>query len=220
MLVLIIIWVIVFSLIILLILGLIKVIDFLFLYRQKIKLQSLRLGFSILGIFFLLIISSLIVLGVIKSVVNISQLLTRDSVPKNNTFALISRRDCQPLLDTIKETENAIYQQENHRYIEEEAPLFAIQLEYHKGFQKLREQLVKYENLAAKESENIYAQNYGNQIAEQLKKKAELFKERIKIKPDKVGRKKIYELLEEMDKVTAERQKLIEQVEQQCGKAK
>jgi hypothetical protein len=53
-----------------------------------------------------------------------------------------------------------------------------------------------------------------------LKKKAELFKERIKIKPDKVGRKKIYELLEEMDKVTAERQKLIEQVEQQCGKAK
>jgi hypothetical protein len=125
----------------------------------------------------------------------------------------ISVEDCSLLLDTIARTENRSDRQENHRYIEEEAPLFTLKLDYQQGAQQLREQSRQYSNLKLQKN----TANHAKKIAQKFQEKAELFEQRIKIKENEVGKKEIYKLLNRMDRVTEERQQLIELVKQKCS---
>lgn len=100
-----------------------------------------------------------------------------------------------------------------HRYIEEKVHLFVIKLDYEKGAQRLREQSRQYTNLKLQKN----TADYANKIANKLQAKAELFEQRVEVQENKAGRKEIYRLLDRMDRITEERQQLIELVKQKCN---
>ncbi|MDJ0574927.1 MAG: hypothetical protein QNJ65_07140 [Xenococcaceae cyanobacterium MO_234.B1] len=125
----------------------------------------------------------------------------------------IDRRNCQILINTIYYEENKIYKVENHRYIEEVSPDFAVKVKYHKGAKKLKKVAKKYLDLNLAEPSNYYAKK----IAKKLQAKATLFQQRIEIEEDNQVIENILELLENMDRVTEERLFLIDSIEQKCS---
>ncbi len=126
----------------------------------------------------------------------------------------IDQSNCQVLIDTIYYEENKIYKVENHRYIEEVSPDFAVKVEYQKGVKKLKKVAKKYLDLNLAEPSNYYAKK----IATKLQDKATLFQQRIEIQEDNQVIEKILQLLENMDQVTEERLFLIDTIEQKCSK--
>jgi hypothetical protein len=205
-------WIIVFCFVILFSLGLIKIIDIFFLYKQQIKNRHLSQATTVVVPILALIISSILILSGIQTIVNLFSLSANSQNQERLELIAIPSQDCPKLFNLINKTEKAIEREENHRYIEEEVPLFSIKLEYQKGLEKIREQAVQYKNEKWQKNSEIYAQ----EIARQLEAKAKLFEQRINAKADRSGREKIYQLLEEMDEVTTERQNLIRTVRQQC----
>ncbi|WP_144873076.1 hypothetical protein [Hyella patelloides] len=127
--------------------------------------------------------------------------------------ALIEKQDCQKFIDTIYITENQIHRLENHRYIEESASLFTIKLEYQKGANKLTSVAKQYLDLDVAEN----SQHYSQQLAQMLQEKAQLFKKRSETVENGKGVKQIFNLLEQMDLVTKQRQNLITAIEKQCN---
>lgn len=203
-------FIIVFIFTILLICGLIKIIDLIFIYNPKIKISFLGLDFISLSVSLLFISTSIIFLFAVNLILDLSPFSNNS---QNATSQInIAPRDCLLLLDTIARTEYKGDRQEDHRYIEAEAPLFTLKLDYQKGAQQLREQARQYTNSNFQKS----TADHANKIAKKLQEKAELFEQRIKIKENEVAEKEIYQLLDRMDRVTEERQELIELVKQKC----
>ena len=195
-----------------LIFVLMQLIDIIFILQKRIKVQFLSFIFIILSLslsFLLSIISFYLVLTFLVKLPIYLGLETK----QQDFDAIIPKTDCLLLTNVIKQTENQIGEQENHRYLEKTAHLFTIKLEYQKAAQKLKEQGKIYNNLELSPE----AQNYTRQIGTKFKEQSELFSQRNTIKTNKEGVKKVYKLLKKMDKIDQERLRLIDEVKQQCN---
>ena len=187
-------------------------IDCIFSMSKKIKsalLSSMFMSFSLWVSFLLSIIVFYLALNFLIKIPIYLGIKTED----RNFETLISPTDCLLLTNAIRETENRIGEKENHRYLEEVAHLFTIKLEYQKAAQKLKEQVKIYHNLELSPE----AEKYTHQIGTKFQEQSELFLQRNAITTNKEGVKKVYKLLEKMDKIDRERLRLIERVKQQCN---
>jgi hypothetical protein len=205
----------VFAFILVVIFILIKIIDLILDNSYKIKLRNLKLVVTILAFLITFFSSTIFVALGINLIFSLFVFLglNQDVAQSNFDFDLT---DCPSLLEAIHQNENQIYKFENHRYIEEVAPLFTIKLEYEQGAKKLRTQSEKYQNLALSEkSINLTAR-----ISQKMLEKANLFDDRVKIGASSSSNKQILKLLEKMDRVTEERLKLVDRVKQQCNSSK
>ncbi|BAU64128.1 hypothetical protein STA3757_14970 [Stanieria sp. NIES-3757] len=204
--------VIIFAFILVVIFILIKIIGCIFDYTYQLKSKNLKLVVTIITFILTFIFSLIIVvLGANFIVSGLNFLGLNQNVVKGNLN--VDLFDCPSLLETIYQDENQIHQFENHRYIEEVAPIFTIKIEYEQGAKKLREQAEKYQNLKI----SAKSINLSQEISQKLLEKAHLFEERVKIAADKSGTKQILKLLAKMDRITEERLKLIDLVKQQCA---
>lgn len=204
-------FIIVFIFTILLICGLIKIIDLIFIYNKQIRISLFGLDFISISASLLFLLASIFFLFGVYLILNFSPF---SSVAQNRETSQIniSVEDCSLLLNTINATENTGNRQKNHRFIEEQAPLFTLKIDYQKGAQQLREQSRQYRNLKLHKNTEIYV----DEIAQKSLEKAELFEQRINIKENEVSKQEIYKLLDRMDRVTKEKQQLIELVKRKC----
>jgi phosphotransferase system glucose/maltose/N-acetylglucosamine-specific IIC component len=203
--------VIIFAFILVVIFILIKVIGLILDYNSKLKSSNLKLAVTIITFILTFIISLLIVVfGVNFIFVGLSFWGLNQNVAQADLN--VDLFDCPSLVETIYQNENQIYKFENHRYIEEVAPLFTIKIEYEQGAKRLQEQAKKYQNLKISAKSTPVIQ----EISQKLLEKAHLFEERVKIEAGSSGTKQILKLLEKMDQVTEERLKLIDLVKQKC----
>jgi hypothetical protein len=201
----------IFSFIIVLFLASLKIIELVFANRVKFKSSYKKTFFTGLALFLWFSFSAISTIFISSIVLKLPQMLFGDSQPANADLA-IEKQDCQKLIDTIYDLENQIHQSENHRYIEESAPIFTIELEYEKGSEKLNSVAEEYLGLNVAENSRDYTQK----MAVKLQEKAQLFQARTKIVENNQGVKEIIDLLEEMDRVTEERQNMISNVKMQC----
>jgi putative protein kinase ArgK-like GTPase of G3E family len=204
----------IFSFIIVLFLASLKIIELVFANRGKFKSSYKKTFFTALALFLWFSFSAISTIFISSIVLKLPQMLFGNSQRANADVAdvAIAKQDCQKLIDTIYNLENQIHQSENHRYIEESAPIFTIDLEYQKGSEKLNS--VAEEYLALNVAEN--SQSYTKQMAAKLQEKAQLFHARTEIVENNQGVKEIINLLEEMDRVTEERQNMISGIKKQC----
>jgi hypothetical protein len=201
----------IFSFIIVLFLASLKIIELIFTNRRKFKSNYQKSLFPVLALFLWFSFSAISTIFISSIILKLPQILFGSSQRANADVA-IEKQDCQKIIDTIYSLENQIYQIENHRYIEESAPIFTIKLEYQKGSEELSS--VAEEYLALDVGKN--SQNYTKQMAEKLQEKAQLFQVRTEIMENSQGVKQIINLLEKMDRVTEERQNMISGVKKQC----
>lgn len=181
-----------------------------FLLKEKLKPDSL--AWSVTGgLLFLSFIAAIItILLIVRFIISVPYLFNTNLIGNKNDFPALAQKDCPSLLNVIYNTQNN--QLENHRYIEEVAPLFTIKLEYKKGIDFLKSEADQYSKLIV-EPETKY---YTTKIAEKLRQKADLFEQRVQINLNQDKLKDVLNLLDEMDKVTKERMDLITEVKNQC----
>lgn len=127
----------------------------------------------------------------------------------------IQPEDCPIILQTIAREQEELAFYNNHRYIEEKAPLFTIKIQYERGAEILREEAKQFAKLPINKNSKYYT----NKIAEKLNEKAELFEQRVKAKPGIDSPEKVLDLLNRMDRVTEERLNTLEQVKKQCSQS-
>ena len=191
-----------------------KLINHIFSYKKRIKSKSLSFTFIVISLtlsFLFSIISFYLVLNFLVKIPDYLGINTKQQTLE----AIIPATDCLPLTNAIEQTESKITGQENHRYIEETAHLFTIKLEYQKAAKKLKEQAQLYKKLTLSPE----SQQYTQKISDEFQKQSDLFSERTTIITNKTGIKKVYKLLEKMDRIDQERLRLINQVKQQCSEA-
>ena len=201
----------IFSFIIVLFIASLKIIDLIFTAQINFKPKHIKKIFTATSLVLWFSFSLISTLLAAEFLVKIPQTFLGNSLHNNSNLTL-ALKDCQKLIDAIYLGENKIYQIENHRYIEEEAPIFTIKLEYTKGAKQLQSVANRYLKLDVAEN----SQQYSNQIAQKLQEKAQLFQHRTEIKEDSQGVEEILNLLRKMDRVTAQRQSAIDAVKQQC----
>lgn len=196
---------------ILLIFILAKLADLIFVLKTKI--ESNIWSWTAIGTSFTIafILSVLIVFYLLRFLVNFPNLLP-STAPMFAKYS-IDNLDCPVLIDIIYQTENSIYNYENHRYIEESSPLFTIKIEYEQGAEKLKNETKKYAQLKVGEK----TQKTIAQIQQKLHKKADLFLQRTKINLENRGFDRIANLLTEMDRITQARLEIIDGVKKQCA---
>lgn len=191
---------------------LVQLVDQIFIINKKIKAQASSLTFISISLALSFVVSMISFYLVLNFLFELPTYLGLET--KQQDFeALISQQDCLPLTNAIQQTESQIGQQENHRYLEETAHLFTLKLEYQKAADKFQEQVKIYKNLEL----SAEAQKYAQQISTRLEEQSKLFTQRKTITTNKEGIKKVYKLLDKMDKLEQERLRLIEQVKQQCN---
>lgn len=205
----------IFTFIIILFLASIKAIELVFTTKRKIKPNYMKSIFTAFSLLIWFSFSTISTISVSTFLLQLPQIWFGNT-QRANADAIIEQQDCQKIVDTIYSLENQIHQTENHRYLEEVSPIFTIKLEYQKGAEKINSVAEQYLALDIAES----SRNYTKQIAEKLQQKAQLFQTRTEITENSKGIKEIVNLLEKMDRVTAERQNMIEGVERQCQKAR
>ena len=191
---------------------LMQLIGIILLVNKKIKVQIISFFFLILSLLLAFLLSVVSFYFVLDILATLPDYLAKE-IRKQDFEVIIPPRDCLPLLKAIEQTESQINKPNNHRYIEETAHLFTIKLEYQKAARKLASQAKIYHNLALSPEADKYAQ----QIATKLKEQADLFAERNTITTNKEGIKKVYKLLNKMDKVEQEKLRSIDRVKQQCN---
>lgn len=204
--------VIIFAFILVVIFILIKVIGCIFDYTYQLKSKNLKLAVTIITFSLTFIFSLIIVVLGVNFIVSGLNFLGLNQNVAQGDFN-VDLLDCPSLLETIYQDENQIHQFENHRYIEEVAPIFTIKIEYEQGAKRLREQAEKYQNLRI----STKSINVTQEISQKLLEKAHLFEERVKITVNSSGTKQILKLLAKMDLITEERLRLIDLVKQQCA---
>lgn len=187
-----------------------KIVDQTFFFKEKIKSESLAWTATIMAVLSALLLSMILVFLVTRLVFNLPAFLGFIENQTNNIS--VAKNDCPVILDTIYETENAVYSYENHRYIEQTSSMFDINSDYKKGAKKLREQILKYQNLKLQNS----SRKDIDLIVNTLKVKAELFEKRVNISPYNSETDNVSGILAEMDKVTKERLKLVDALKSEC----
>lgn len=191
---------------------LMQLTDYIFTVNKKIKVQAL--SFSFISISFILaFIASTISFYLLLNFLFKLPIYLGFQKPPHTIHIVLSQSDCSTLAQAIKQTESKIHEETNHRFLEETAHLFTIKLEYQKVAEQLQEQAQVYNNLELSADAETYAQ----QISTNLQEQSELFIQRNKITPNKEGIKKVYKLLNKMDKLDQERLRLVNQVKQQCN---
>jgi hypothetical protein len=198
-----------FSLLLIFILA--KLTDLIFVFKARIKSDTL--SWTATGTSFLVafILSMLIVFSFLRFLIDIPNLFQF----KANLFAAypLDIQDCPVLIDTIYQTENSIYNYENHRYIENSSPLFTIKVEYEKGAEKLKNEIPKYKKLKVGDR----TQKSIARLQQQLNDKANLFLQRTKLNLENRGLDRINNVLTEMDRTTQARLEIINGIKQQCS---
>jgi hypothetical protein len=185
--------------------------DKVFLFKEQVKPDSLGVLFLIIGAIVSTIIAGLTIFFITNLAINIPNWVESKLIAQN---IKVDRADCPQLIATINKSNQLLEEVEDHRYIEEAAPIFTIKIEYEKGLNQLKKEAQEFSNLELQNNSKYYADS----IAYNLNKKAQLFQERMDFKVE--GNKNtqdVYKLLEQMDKFTSERLKLISQVKQQCN---
>lgn len=201
----------IFSFIIVLFLASLKIIDRVFTAKKKLQPDYMQSIFAVFALFLWFIFSAVSTIVISAFFLKLPQIWSGNT-QRTKFDVMIEKQDCPKLIDTIYSVENKIYQSENHRYIEEVAPIFTIKLEYEKGAKKLNSVAQQYLALDVGKNSQFYTQ----QLAQKMQEKAQLFQTRTEITENSKGVKQILNLLAQMDRLTQEKQNLIENVKKQC----
>lgn len=191
-----------------------RLIDFILAVGAKpksVRGRKILTLVSLLGLFVAGLATTLWLSTILVKIPTSSSL---ESTPKPlaNRRVLLSQEDCPTLIDTVYNTENAIYRLENHRQIESSSLAADLANNYLKGAQHLNQVAQKYQGLPV----TVATKSYTWKAAGLLQKKADLFQERINLQNTKSSDSKVESLLQQMDLVTEERQSLISALEEQC----
>ena len=191
---------------------LIQIVDRIFKANRKIKKQSLSLSYISLSLIVTFIGSMISFYLVLIFLFKLPFYLGLKEATEPINIVL-SAEDCSTLTRAIQQSNREIDERANHRFLEETAHLFTIKLEYQKVADKLKEQAQIYNDLPLSPEGQTYAQ----EISQKFQSQSELFMERNTITPNKEGIKKVYKLLQKMDKIDRERLVLVDRVKQQCN---
>lgn len=205
-------FIVIFILSLLLVFVFMQLTDLILILKKRIKEPLLSLAFISSSLFLSFLLSIVSFYLVLNTLFRLPIYLGLET-ESQNFETLIPQTDCLLLTNAIEKTESQIGEKENHRHLEEVAHLFTIKLEYQKAAQKLKAQVKLYTDLELSPE----GQKYTHQIGTKFKEQSELFIQRNTITTNKEGVKKVYKLLEKMDKIDQERLRLINQVKQQCN---
>jgi hypothetical protein len=191
-----------------------KTIERFLLFRKQIKPESLAWFVSLVGIVVSTTASLAMLYLIVNFILNFSASIG-ESIAKQSQLEPLDKSDCATLVSLISKSQQELSTVENHRNIEENAPLFTINLEYQKGFDMLRKKASEYKNLQVQDSTKVYTEAMANL----LDRKADYFKERIDIDLNQTQVQGVFNLLDRMDSATSDRTNIINQIERQCKEA-
>jgi hypothetical protein len=187
-----------------------KVIDRIILLKPKF--ESNALGWTlVLGLIGLSTLTAAIAFFIlIRLIVQVPGLINARAVESEPPA--IAMAQCQPLIAFVEQQEKQISKLEDHRHIEEVAPIFTIKSEYEKGEKALEQTALAYEQLQAEPNVEYYT----TQIAERLRQKADVFQQRIEVDLETSEAQDVLRLLAAMDQITNARLQVVNQIKKQC----
>jgi ABC-type transport system involved in multi-copper enzyme maturation permease subunit len=188
-----------------------KITDLTLVFASRLRSNTLSWTATGVSFIFSYILSVLIVFYLLHFIANFTkQIQVADNLL--SSFP-VDKKDCPAIIDTIYQSENSIYNYENHRYIEESSPLFTIKVEYEKGAKKLANEIKAYDKLklADKSQQTI------EKIKRSIREKADLFNKRSKLNINHKAFDTISGLIADMDGVTQSRLEIINEIKNQCS---